>query len=136
LARSSASCAARSRLVAGKVALVRRVVDLDQRIARLHFRAGLKQDFGDAAVDVGRDVHLIDGSEIANRRQKIRQHFRLRLGHRHHGWRRFVVLEELRDHVRAEGIEAPDDTDQQHKRAADDDQPAPHAYRRPRLLGR
>ena len=69
----------RLRLEAGEIALLRAVEQLHQRRARLDAGAGREQDLGDASVDVGGDVDLMHGGEIADRGQQVRNHLGLRL---------------------------------------------------------
>ena len=57
------------RLEAREIALVGAVEQLHQRTAGLHAGAGGEHDVGDAARDVGSDVHLMHGGEIADRGQ-------------------------------------------------------------------
>ena len=124
------------RLEAREIALIGGVEQLHQRTSRLHGGAGGKHDVGDAPADIGGDVDLVHGGEIADRRQQVRDHLGLGLGDGHRRRRRLVVGEELRDHVAAECIEADKAADQQRQQQPDDDEPAHHPNRtRAWLLG-
>ncbi len=67
----------RLRLEVGEVALVGRVEQLHQRTARLHGRTGLEHDLGDAPANIGGDIDLMHGGEIADRGEQVRNHFGL-----------------------------------------------------------
>jgi hypothetical protein len=56
-------------LETGQVAAFGRVVELYQRVAGIHFRAGREHDLGDHAADFGSDRHLTNGHERADGRQ-------------------------------------------------------------------
>ena len=124
------------RLEVGEVALLGTVEHLHQRRALFHAGARREQDFGDAAVDVGRDIDLMHGGEIADRGQEVRNGFGLRRGDVDAGRRRLVVREELRDHLAAEVVEPDQTADQQGQQQSHDDEPA-HQPHRPlvRLVG-
>ena len=72
---------------------------------------------------------LMDGGEIADGRQEVRNHLALGLDRGHGDRRRLHVCEELRDHVRAEGIEAHEQEHQHGEAAANNDEPFTQAHR-------
>jgi len=117
------------RLEACQIALIRTVEQLHQRRTGRNGRAGGEHDIGNTTVDVGGDVDLMHGGEIADRSQQVRNHFGFRFGNADAHRRRFVVGEELRDHLAAEGVEADEAADQQRQQQPDDDEPAQHPHR-------
>ena len=74
--------AGRLRLEAREIALLGAVEQLHQRASRLHAGAGGEHDVGDAPGDIGGDIDLMHGGEIADRGQQVRDHFGLGLGQR------------------------------------------------------
>ena len=124
------------RLVARKIALLGAVEQLHQRGAGLHAGAGGKHDVGDATADIGGDIHLMHGGEVADRGQKIRNDLGLGLGNGNRRRRRLVVGEELRDHLGAERVKTDESAHQHRKQQPDDDEPAHHPHRtRMRFVG-
>ena len=129
--------------------LARELIDAGEVGEIRHFRARYLQDWGDdptldtwrfhpdesgsgALGDLG--THVVDLArflvgEIADRGQQIRDGFGLRFGNADAGRRRFVVGEELRDHLAAEIVEPDQAAGQQDQQQPDDDEPAHHPYR-------
>src|SRR6516162_4149799 len=50
----------RLRLIAGKIAAIRRIIKLDQRIAGLHCHSGLEEYFGNTSADLRVDRDLVN----------------------------------------------------------------------------
>jgi hypothetical protein len=82
-----------------------------------------------SAVQIRGDIDLMHGGEIADRDQQVRNGFGLRFGNADAGRRRFVVREELRDHLAAEVVEPDQAAGQQGQQQPDDDEPAHHPHR-------
>ena len=122
----------RLRLETGEVALLGTVEQLHQRRARVHVGTRREHDVGDAPGDIGGDIDLMHGGEVADRDKQVRNHLGLRLDDADIGRWRLIVGEELRDHVAAEGVETDQRAYQQRQHRTDDDKP-PHRPDRTRV---
>ena len=100
------------RLEVGEIALLWGIEQLHQRRALLHRSACGEHDVGNPAADIGGDVHLVHGGEIADRIQQIRHDLGFGLGDGNRCRRWLVGGEELFDRVVAESIESDQRTDQ------------------------
>ena len=108
----------RLRLVIGEVAAIRRVVQLDQRVAGLHRLSRLEEDLGDEPGHLGIDRDLVDRGQRADAGGKARD----RLGLGDDGAdlrrRRLVVGEEVGDRVLAKAVEAVEPAEHERPAAA------------------
>ena len=123
-------------LKARKIALLGAIEQLHERASGFHRSASGEHDVRDAARDIGGDVHLMHGCEIADRSHQIRNYLGFCFSDRHRGRRWLIVGEELLDHLAAEVVEPDETTDQGRQQGTDNGKPQHRPNRTRRgLLG-
>ena len=95
---------ARLRLVTGEIAAVRRIIDLNERVAGFNRGSRLEENLRNAPADFGIDRDLMDGGHRTDAGGKSRHRLGLDLGGADLRWRRLVARKIRRDRLLAESV--------------------------------